>query len=102
MNYIACHGLLSSKYLYADTRNYSADSLFNRHKIPVKFSEEFINKDEKYILVSCKVRRKYRAAFKTAMEELSDKMALLGHSDYDQFCEKLFSMLKKEAGRADS
>lgn len=101
MNYIAFNSLLSSRYFYADTPNYSADSLFCRHKIPVKFSEEYVKKDEKYILVSCKVRRKYRAAFKTAMEELSDKMALIGHSDYDEFCEKLFSKLKKEAGRAD-
>ena len=35
-----------------------------------------------------------------ALEELPNKMALLGHNDYDEFCEKLFSQLKKK--QADS
>ena len=97
MNYIAFDGLLNSTYLYADTPNYNADSLFYRYKIPVKFSEEYVNKSEKYIIISCKVRRKYRDAIKKALEELPNKMALLGHNDYEEFCEGLFTKLKERA-----
>lgn len=106
MNYIAIDGLFYSKFYYADTPDYRADTLFYRHKIPVKYGEEFTNDNEKYIIVTCRVRKKYRNAFRKALEELPNKMALLGHSDYAAFCEQFFTKLEKrrreEAGRPGS
>ena len=102
MNYIAIDGLLYSKFFYADSPDYRADSLFYRHKIPVKYGEEFINDNEKYIIVTCRVRKKYRDTFRKALEELPNKMALLGHNDYAEFCEQFFTKLEKRKQEAAS
>ncbi len=41
MNYIELGGRFWLHYVYIDTCDYHADSLFNRHKIPVKLTAEY-------------------------------------------------------------
>ena len=85
------------KYIYADLHangQYVADSLLYRHKVPCAYQENMSSDREKYIIVLCKIRRKYRAAFEKAMSEIENKMYLLGHSDYAEFCDHIMKVLE--------
>jgi len=88
-NYIRINGRFSYTYLYLDTDDYLADSLFYKRKIPVKFKNEFVNENEKYRFITCKIRKKYKEDFEKALEELRSKMLLCGHTDYDERCDTI-------------
>jgi hypothetical protein len=97
MNYIPLGGTLSLRYAYVDLntdQNYVADSLLYRHRIPVRFKGEFIRDTDNYRVILCRIPRKYRSAFEKAMEELKAKMNLLGHTDYEDYCEVLMKELE--------
>ena len=97
MNYIALGGLLFQRYAYVDlnvNENYVADSLLYRHKIPVKFMDEYVREEDRYRIIFCRIPKKFRAAFEKAMEELTTKMNLLGHTDYEDYCETLMKELE--------
>ena len=97
MNYLSFDGLFYLRYAYVDLHErYLADSLLCRHKIPVRFGDEYVKEKEKYMIVTCKVRKKYRKAFEEAMEELKTKMLLLGYTDYEEFCDNLLKYLKSK------
>ena len=100
MNYISFGGKFSRRYVYVDLNvdsGYVADSLFFKRKIPVKFKDEMVREGDKYRLIFCKIPGKFRQAFEEALEELKTKMCLLGHSDYEEYCENLMKELD-EAG----
>lgn len=90
-NYIC---LTSSKlsiykqYMYIDCKNYLADDLFIKNKITVNFECDFTNDDSDYIFVYCKVKKKDHDKFIETLGELKNKMLIMGHSDYESFCEK--------------
>ena len=88
-NYIRDDRRFSAMYTYLDVEEYVADSLFYKREIPVKFITEFVKDGEKYRFIICKVRRKYIPDFEKAMEELKVKMALVGHTDYEQSCKRI-------------
>lgn len=92
-SFICYGGLFRIKYLYADTPNYVADSIFYKHKIPVKYGEEFVKDGEPYLLVTCKIRRKYRKEFEESFEEVKNKMILLGHIDYEDWWKDLVTKM---------
>ena len=97
MNYLFCGGLLFLNYVYVDLNtdeNYVADSLFYRHKVPVMFGDEMVRDGDKYRLVFCKIRRKYRKEFEKALSEIGNKMSLLGHNDYEAFCVNLMRLIE--------
>ena len=97
-NYLFFGGLFSLRYAYVDLytgSGYVADSLFYRHKVPIRHGEERMNDDSKYTVIFCKIRRKYQQEFEKALAEISDKMSLLGHNDYDQFCDWLMGQIEK-------
>ena len=90
MNYISIGGLFSRRYIYVDLNvnsGYAAGSLFYKRQIPVKFKEEMVREGDKYRLITCNIRKKYVKAFMEAMEELKTKMCLLGHNDYEDYCD---------------
>ncbi len=64
-------------------------SLLYRNKVKIKFKKAARRKDEKYQIVFCDVRRKDVEKFIRAMEELKNKMLLIGNIDYEAFCEEL-------------
>lgn len=95
-NYIRLGGWLRKQYLYIDlhvNENFVADSLFYRRKIPVKFGDEMAKNGEKYRVIFCKVAKKYAKSFEEALDELITKMSLLGHNDYEDYCEKLIGQI---------
>ena len=75
-------------YCFVDVEKYLADELFIRHKVQVKFKQEYQKTGMNYLLIFCKVRKKNKTKFLEALEELKSKMLLLGYEDYQNFCEE--------------
>lgn len=95
-HYISLGGKFYAHYMYFDIdtdNHYIADSLFYKRKIPVIFRDEMNKPGDKYRAIFCKVKRKYKDDFEKALEELKTKMELLGHLDYQQYCEKVIKEL---------
>ena len=98
MNYFSDDGLFSRRYIYVDLNvdsGYAADSLFYKRKIPVKFKNEMFREGDKYRLIFCKIPKRFRQAFEEALEELKTKMCLLGHNDYEDYCDNLMKELEE-------
>ena len=104
MNYLYLgRSLFGLQYIYVDIcldSGYVADSLFFRHKVPVKYGSEMSREGQKFRLIFCRIRRKHRTEFEKALGEISNKMSLLGHNDYDAFCETLMEYLNR-SGKPD-
>ena len=96
MNYLFMgKGLLYLHYAYVELESgYLADSLFYRHKIPVKYRGEMVKDGEKYKVMLCKIKKKYQKEFEKALDEIPNKMSLFGHNDYEDFCNSLMKVLK--------
>ena len=83
-----------SFYFFVDVEDYLADQLFIKHKVRVTFKHEYRKDGEKYLIIVCSVRKNDEKNFITALEELPQKMAILGYTDYSDFCDnKLAPML---------
>jgi len=96
MNYVALGGWFFLNYAFVDLESgsgYVADSLLRRHKVPVRFKGDMVKEGEKYRVILCKIRRKYRAEFEKALGEIENKMSLLGYNDYGAFCSELMKKL---------
>lgn len=76
-------------FYFVDTTEYLADRIFIRRKINVKMGDEYGSDQSDYVIVFCKVRKKDRERFQEAMKELEQKMLILGHRDYIDFCGRL-------------
>lgn len=74
---------------------YKADLIFVKNRIRVTFLKEY-KKDEKYILIMCRVKKKDSETFISCMEELKNKMILLGYTDYPEFCRNTISSVCKK------
>ena len=82
----------SFKYGYAvfmDTSDYLADQLFIKHQVPVKFMDEYEKPDSKYLMVFCRFPKRMKDAFCEALNELPNKMLLMGNTDYQEKWEEL-------------
>ena len=101
-NFLKLGGLsiLSCQYMYVDHEDYLADALFAQNQVPVRFGHEFKRNGSPYCIITCRVWKKDIAGFERTMESLYNKMLLLGHSDYAEFCEELMGMIEKERGAA--
>ena len=88
-------------YVYLDTDEFLARSLFNRHGIHVKLDGVMERENELYRLVALRVLKKDEELFLRAMEELKGKMLLFGHRDYDARGSRLIEitreLIRKEA-----
>ena len=78
-------------YAFLDTDAYLADQLFIKHQVRVRFGEEYVRNDSPYRVIFCQVRKRDRIRFLAAMEELPNKMLLLGHTDYLETCYALWN-----------
>ena len=94
-NFICVGGWPMLRYLYIDTRDYIADSVFYKNEIPVHFGGEYVKDNEPYIWITCRIRKKYQKKFEKSFEELKNKMLLLGHTDYEEWCDKFMSQLEE-------
>lgn len=84
-------------FCYIDTEEYLADALFEKHKVNVKFRDEAYKPGQDYVIIFCKVKKSDVVNFQKALDELKNKMILLGHPDYQTFCEEFC----KELGVAE-
>lgn len=80
--------LIYRHYAFVDVDDHLADSLFIRHKVRVWFGKEYANPEKEYQIIFCKIRKQDEDRFVAALGELSNKMILFGHPDYDEFCQK--------------
>lgn len=97
MNYILFGGRFRLRYAYIDTDDYHADKLFRRYNIRVKIDSEYTKEKETYRIILCRIRRKQKAAFEKAMNELVRNMDLFGHTDYTEFCKNFPGFGKSES-----
>ena len=91
-NFLFFGGLFRLGYAYVDLnrdKDYAADSLFYKRKIPVRFQDEMARDGDPYRIIFCRIPRKFRKLFEEALEELKTKMSLLGHNDYEDYCRNL-------------
>ena len=99
MNYlkVLSQSFFSKKYIYIDKLDYLADKIFTKHNIRVKFDGTYADtKGTDYCVVFCKVPKKHESQFINCMIELQRNMLLTGHTDYVDFCTKLWEDFKKK------
>lgn len=85
-----------------DHSSYLADSLFSQKKIRLRFKEEFTREDSPYRMIVCRVHKRDVGKFEEAMEQLKDKMLLLGYKDYGETCRRIEELIDKEMGKKSS
>lgn len=90
------YSLRHDYYCYADMPKYKADLIFVKNRIRVTFLKEYEKENEKYILIMCRVKKKDSETFISCMEELKNKMILLGYTDYPEFCRNTLSSVCKK------
>ena len=100
--------LLYDHYAFIDVPDYYADQLFIRHQVTVRFRYEYKHPEQPYIIIFCKVRKRDRKRFLSALAELNDKMILCGYSGYEAFCTNFIAQinsgseaLRKKRGRSN-
>ena len=81
-------------YVYLDTPEILAKSLFVRHMVALKPEGVMTRENEKYCLVAVKVQKKDKEKFLRSMEELKGKMLLFGHTDYESRGGELMDMTR--------
>jgi len=92
--------ILSVPYMYIDHSDYLADALFNQNQIHMRFKEEFAHKNSSYCIIFCRVRKRDITKFEAALNQLTNKMLLLGYTDYPDACNEIMEFLEKERGVA--
>ena len=74
-----------------DVPEYLADSLFIQEQVRVDFGSEYGKRGSPYIMIFCKVRKRDEGRFLQALDNLGNKMLLMGYTDYREFCSGFFS-----------
>ena len=86
-NYIELKSsLFYCNFAYFDIKSYYADSIFTENQVPVKYIREMHKEGTEYVVIFCKVKKKYRTLFLDCLEKLDRKMIICGNSDYEMFC----------------
>ena len=91
--------LFYNYFAFLDTDAYLADQLFVKHQARVHFREEYVRGDSPYRVIFCHVRKRDRARFQAALEELPKKMMLLGYIDYLDVCRALWGECQQQRKR---
>lgn len=86
--------LFTVPYMYIDHNSYLADPLLAEHKISMRFKGEMVKKSSPYRVIFCRVRKRDAVKFEEILEKLTNKMLLLGHTEYPQFCGEIESMIE--------
>lgn len=89
-----------SFYAFIDSTDYLADQLFVKHKVGVDFGNEYGQKGTDYLIIFCKVRKVKEKAFMNALNELENKMLLMGYRDYTNFCKKMKEKLVTDKSKS--
>lgn len=89
--------LLYDHYAFIDVPEYYADQLFVQHQVTVRFGKEYKHPDYPYVVIFCKVRKRDRDKFLTALSELDRKMILRGYPRYEEFCNAFIAKMNDGA-----
>ena len=89
-------------FLFFDTREYLADSLFIRHQVRVWFEREYGKDGSPLLAICCHVKKKDVPAFLAALEDLKDKMILCGYQEYEQDVRTMLDSLESAKGAKQS
>jgi hypothetical protein len=79
-------GKLGNQFVYLDTEEDLAFSIFREHQITINVTDQFQHPEFEYLINICKVPKKYHKVFDECMSELEKKMLICGHTDYEKFC----------------
>ena len=99
MNYIELERRLPSRYkhyLFIDDPNCSASSVFAVNGLRIKVKEYATRDDLDYRLIFCDVRKKDEEKFKKSMQDLINKMYLIGKTDYEEVATRMLAELTQE------
>ena len=104
MNYIKLENkrLFHNFYFYIDILQddvYIADKIFVANNLKVKFIKDFRAKDINIFGHIVKINKKDNDLFIKSMEELNNKIILLGYNDYENDCTKLINEIYNEIKR---
>ncbi|MPL97273.1 hypothetical protein SDC9_43462 [bioreactor metagenome] len=80
-------------YAFLDSSDYLADQLFIKHKVRVKFLQEYQKDGFDLRTIFCRIHKRDEGAFLDALNELSNKMMLCGHVDYPAQCRAFMEMI---------
>ena len=87
-------------FCFIDTKEYLADALFIKYKVRVWFQKEAHKPDTDFVFIFCKVKKDDTDRFLEALGELNKKMMLLGHSDYQTFCQEFYENFLEQKEKA--
>lgn len=93
---LQCYNPFRLAYAFYDTGEHLADQVFINNKVRVKFLHEFVLQGAKYRVLICKIPKKDEKNFILSMNQLKNKMLLLGHTDYQGFCNVMSEYLIPE------
>ena len=102
-NYLDFDGLITifrRTFMYIDSPEHLGDKEFINQKLRVWFKGSYVNPSEPYQMVVCKVRKRDVQKFYAAMEALPRRMLLMGHEDYEEYCEGMIPVLEASRGSA--
>lgn len=81
-------------FAYMDAADsYRADELLRKYKLKVKFKNEWTSPEGRYRMIFCTVPKKQAEQFKEAMEQMPDRMLLLGYDDYTKYWTRMLLSL---------
>lgn len=86
----------TAKFAIIDSAKHYADQLFIDEKLPVAFKKHYIHPDSNYQIIFCNVKRNRIEDFINAIEKLHNKMMLLGHTDYENACQRFQELIKNK------
>ena len=61
------------------------------------FGNEFQHPDQPYVIIFCKIRKRDRDKFLSALSELDRKMILCGYPGYSEFCDTFIAKMNDGA-----
>ncbi len=97
-NYIPIDNKLPwrKSFVYLDTEDYLADSLFINEKVKIKFRAHYERKGTKYIFIFASCSKKDWPRTEKALSNLGNKMLLFGHDDYESYLQFIKDKVKEE------
>lgn len=90
--------LLYQHICFVDSAEHLADGVFAHNQITVRFGAEAVREDSEYRFIFCKIHKRDKTIFLKSMEELKQKMFIMSHADYEDFCIDMFRKLQIDSG----
>lgn len=88
------YSVFRNKYVFFDAKDRVSDALFTKLGIPVRIKKEYAHPDKRYVVVLCSIKKKDSLHFEQALNDLKNKLLLLGYRDYGCFCNEIMGLLK--------